>query len=231
MEIEELIKNYQPDENLVNLVKKTKIVLLCGISGAGKSSIQSRLLEKDSKLTRIVTSTTRPLRNNNGISERDGVDYYFFSQQQAIDKLAKGEYFEVAQVHDKVYGVTADEIKRIHDADKTALASIDYQGVEYFHKYHPGARAIFIVPPSYQGWYDRIKNRYHDQQEFESVLSVRKASALVELNWALNTDYCRFLINDDLDAAVEQAHAMINGQLIDDQLARRAAEQILSSIK
>ncbi len=231
MEIEELIKNYQPDESLVNLVKKTKIVLLCGISGAGKNSIQEGLLAKDSNLTRIITSTTRPPRKNNGVPERDGVDYYFFSKDQAVKKAVDGDYFEIAHVHDDIYGITADEIQRIHDSSKVALAVIDYQGVEYFRSYHPGARVIFIVPPSYDVWRERMKKRYDSDSEFQSVLPVRKSSALVELDWALNTSYCQFLINDDLDVAVEQVHAMISGQSIDDQSARQAAASILASIK
>ncbi|PID32861.1 hypothetical protein CR956_00295 [Candidatus Saccharibacteria bacterium] len=230
MDLDKIVKNYQPDQKILDLVKKTKVVLLCGISGAGKNTIQDKLLAKDVKFTRIITSTTRPPRDNNGVMERDGVDYYFFSKDQAAEKITKREYFEVAHVHDNIYGITADEIQRIHDADKVALASIDYQGVEYFHGYHPGIEVIFIVPPSYDVWYQRARQRYDNEVEFQSVLPVRKASALRELDWALNTDYCHFLINDDLDTAVEQAYSMIGGELAEDSLAREAASQMLAAI-
>ena len=43
--LKNLIKNYQPNQAASDVVQRTKIVLLVGISGAGKDTVKRRLLE------------------------------------------------------------------------------------------------------------------------------------------------------------------------------------------
>ncbi|PID32501.1 hypothetical protein CR970_00300 [Candidatus Saccharibacteria bacterium] len=231
MNIDEIVKGYHPNEKLIDLIGQIDVVLLCGITGAGKDTILKRILAKDANITRIVTSTTRPPRDNDGVMERDGVDYYFFSKQQAAEKIAKGEYFEVANVHNNINGVTADEIRRIHNANKIALADIDYQGVEYFYSYHPGVKAIFVVPPSYEVWRERMERRHDDKKTSLSELPVRKASALRELEWALGADFCHFVVNDDLDTAIERVYRIINNQSGHEEAARQIVKQLLEKMR
>jgi guanylate kinase len=53
--LKNLIKNYQPNQAASDVVQRTKIVLLVGISGAGKDTVKRRLLEKiTSLLTRVL---------------------------------------------------------------------------------------------------------------------------------------------------------------------------------
>ncbi len=41
LDIEKLIKDYEPNEQAIELVRLTKVVLLAGITGAGKDTIKS----------------------------------------------------------------------------------------------------------------------------------------------------------------------------------------------
>lgn len=201
MDIAELVKGYEPSENARQLVADTAFVLLCGITGAGKDAIKGRILERDRSFYRIITSTTRAPRDNDGIMEQHGREYYFYTLEQAAQMIADKRYFEVAKVHDRINGVTIDEIKRIHDAGKTAIGDVDYQGVEYFHRYAPSVKTVFITPPNYQTWYQRLSQRYDSQAELEEALPVRMHSAIRELEWALKTPYLDFVINDELEQA------------------------------
>ncbi len=68
LDIEKLIKDYEPNEQAIELVRSTKVVLLAGITGAGKDTIKKRLL-KMPYFRDIVSHTTRLPRINNGKTE------------------------------------------------------------------------------------------------------------------------------------------------------------------
>ncbi|MBB1560057.1 hypothetical protein HG441_002800 [Candidatus Saccharibacteria bacterium] len=55
--LKNLIKNYQPNQAASDVVQRTKIVLLVGISGAGKDTVKRRMLEK---ITSLLTSCPTP---------------------------------------------------------------------------------------------------------------------------------------------------------------------------
>lgn len=68
--------------------------------------------------------------------------------------------------------------------------------------------AIFVVPPSYEVWMERIKRRYDTEADFNEAWPVRRASAIKELEDALSQPYYHFLINEDLDQAVHSAEGI-----------------------
>ena len=100
-DLERVIREYQPTEAAVALVRDTKIALLTGISGAGKDTIKRRLLRSPS-FRDIVSHTTREPRANNGQPERDGVDYHFIDQATALTMLEHHQFIEAKFVHGKV---------------------------------------------------------------------------------------------------------------------------------
>lgn len=230
MDIEEQINNYSPSQEVIDLVESTPIVLFCGISAAGKDTLQNELLKED-KFTRIITSTTREPREENGVMEQNGREYHFFTEGEAIEKIKQREYFEVARVHTKINGVTASEIKRIHDEGRTAVGDVDYQGIDYFYRYAPTVKAIFIVPPNYAVWHKRMSDRYESEEKFLQALPARRESAIKELEWALTTDHCYMVINDDLQTAVGEIKAIIEGDMGKTDVAREVVLSILRELR
>lgn len=201
---EQLLTDYEPSDETIALVRDTKITLLVGIAGAGKDTIKSQLT-RSSDYHDIVSHTTRPPRTNNGIPEVDGADYYFIDQQTALQMVDDRAFVEIKRVHDTMYGTSAAELRKAHDADKIAITDIDVQGVDEFKEIAPGVVAIFILPPSYSVWRDRLAKRYATPEEFAKEWDTRRASAIRELTRVLSVPYYHFLINDDLDRAVRVA--------------------------
>lgn len=64
------------------------MLLLCGKSCTGKSTIQKELVEMG--MTAIVTYTTRPKREN----EVEGVAYHFISNEDFLEKEQQGFFAE-----------------------------------------------------------------------------------------------------------------------------------------
>ena len=206
-DIKQLIQNYHPSQDTVDTLRRQRLVIFAGTAGAGKNSVMNGMM-KSGKYHDIVTSTTRQPRENNGVMERDGTDYHFLAQEQAAEKLRNGEYIEVALVHEYIYGVLASEIRKAEEAGKQPIIDVDVQGVHTFKSLSDNVIAIFVVPPSYEVWMERIKRRYDTEEDFNEAWPARRASAIKELEDALSQPYYHFLINEDLDQAVHSAEGI-----------------------
>ncbi len=228
-DIQSLIKNYTPSREAIDLLKQAHVVLFCGITGAGKDRVQDELVKRGG-FRRIITSTTRAPRENDGVMEQDGREYYFFTRDQAMSMIENQAYFEVALVHGEINGATVKEIKRIHDEGHIALGDVDYQGIEYYKKYSPDTTAIFLIPPSFETWMERLKKRYDTEEDFVAAWPKRRASAIKELEWALGTKLVRIVINDDLEKCVQTVAHIIDGDTSSTG-GRGRAEDILDRLK
>ena len=204
MDLEQLIGNYQASEATRRIISKTKIVLLVGISGAGKDTIKRRLLE-DSEFRDIVSHTTRAPRRNAGMLETDGIDYHFIDESRAVQMLADQDFIEAKLVHGTVYGTSVAEVAAAHEQNRIAITDVDVQGVDEYKVLSRDVVAIFILPPDFQTWRTRLKARYESEAEFEAEWPKRRASAIKELERALSLPYYHFIINDTLDEAVRVA--------------------------
>lgn len=203
----QLIADYKPSQTTVDTLRRQRLVIFAGTAGAGKNSIMNGLL-KSGKYHDIVTSTTREPRENNGVLEQDGIDYIFLKPEEAVAKLEAGDYIEVAKVHQYIYGVLASEIERAEAAGKQPIIDVDVQGVHTFKSLSDNVIAIFVVPPSYEVWMERIKSRYDTEDEFNEAWPARRESAIKELEDALSRPYWHFLINEDLNQAIHSAEGI-----------------------
>ena len=93
-----LVENYQTLPDAIELVAKTRILLLAGISGAGKDTTKRHLL-KNEEYCDIISHTTRKPRLNNGREEINGIDYNFIDSQEAEIMLKERQFIEAKFVH------------------------------------------------------------------------------------------------------------------------------------
>ena len=232
--IEELVGNYETSLEAIQIVQNTKIVLLVGISGAGKDTVKKELLANP-EYREIVSHTTRQPRTNNGVPGTDGVEYHFVSMETAENMLSNHDFIEAKLVHGSViYGTSMYEVKSVGDAGKIAITDVDVQGVDEYKELSREVVAIFLIPPSYTEWQRRLKSRYATNEEFLTEWPRRRASAIAELTRALELPYYHFIINNDLEETVrisdEIAHKPDVFHRKDDE-ARLAARDLLDEIK
>ena len=232
MTLEQTIDSYKPTPETIELVRDSHITLLVGISGAGKDTIKKHLLEKDG-YSDIISHTTRAPRMNNGILEQDGKDYHFSSLETAQTMLAKQAFIEAKLVHGTVYGTSTGEVRRAHDMHKIAITDIDVQGVDEYKQVSQEVVAIFILPPSFAIWRERLMARYESPEAFDQEWPKRRTSAIKELQQALSVPYYHFIINDDLAHSVAVADEIAHqGDLFHrkDDEARLVARDLLEEI-
>lgn len=233
MKLEEIAKSYQPDQRAADAVRHSNVLLLVGISGAGKDTIQSQLLAKNG-YHRIVTHTTRPPRENNGLLELNGREYHFVSYEAMQRMLETHELIEVNHYGVHYYGVSIHELYRANEGGNVAISNIDVNGVRAFRSLADTVRALFIIPPDYATWRARLSRRYATKEEFAHEFPARRRTAVAELELALSVPYYHFIINDDLIRAVrvvdEIAHRNDQFTRQDDE-ARLKARDLLDALK
>lgn len=232
MDLEERIATYHPPKEAKDVIKHTNIALLVGISGAGKDTIKHELLKRP-EFGEIISHTTRQPRENGGILEKNGVDYHFIDLARAEEMLRHGEFVEAKLVHGTVYGTSIAEVENAGRAG-TAITDVDVQGVAEYKAVTDKVIAIFVIPPSYDEWLRRLKSRYSTGEEFMREWPRRRASAIEELQRALELPYYHCVINDDLSRAVEASADIANRPDMftrKDDEARIAARELLQEIR
>ncbi len=165
------------------------LLILAGPAGSGKTTLCDRLVDENGHLERVVTCTTRAPREG----EIDGVDYYFFSDDQFDAKVEDGEFLEWAHVHTYRYGTLKSTIEAKLEDDVDLVMNIDVQGVASVQeaaRNQPmiGQRlvTVFIMPASFDELRERLRGRGKDD---ELEISCRIESAEKEIEQWRSFDY------------------------------------------
>ena len=180
-----------------------KIIILAAPSGAGKTSIKSRLIASMPHLLSFsISAATRKIRPG----EQDGVDYFFISEEDFKNKIDKNQFVEWEMVYPgSYYGTTVAEVERIWSEQKTPILDIDVQGAMRVKElYGEKAISIFIQPPSLDVLKERLEKRGTDN---EVQIKTRVEKAAEEMAFSKNFDH--IVLNDDLNKASEQVKMLV----------------------
>lgn len=233
-QLQQLIKDYQPADEILSTIKNVPKVFLVGIAAAGKNAILKKVMDSGNYYE-LVTCTTRPPRSNGGQMEKEGDEYYFISHQKAIDMLQNHEFVEAKWVHrQNLYGTLVSEFEKAKKLNKTTIADIDVAGIDEYMKITPETtKPIFILPPDFDTWQQRFKARYEGllgEGEFQN----RLYTAAQEIEHVLTQSYYSIIINDDLTDAAHQVQSIASGEDQPDlawQRGSKVAHEILEAIR
>lgn len=226
------LKAYKPDAAVINLIKQTPILLLVGPTGAGKDSVKTRLMETG-RFHHIISHTTRRPRINHGVIEQSGREYHFIDKNTASQMLDDHKLVEAKVYSGNLYGTSVAEIQAARDEGKIAMTDIEVQGVAEYKALDPGVMAVFLLPPDFKTWQERLQRRYGDVVDAADY-RLRLETALHELEELLNTDYYVAVINQDLDEVVRHVETITSSpdhKTPDEPVARATAEQLATDIQ
>lgn len=176
------------------------VLILSAPSGAGKTSLARRLVAKRPDAALAVSHTTRAQRPG----ETHGVDYYFVTSAEFEAMIAAGRFIEYATVFGNYYGTSARAIEALISGGKHAILEIDWQGARAVRRQFPGAKSVFVMPPSLQALEQRLRARRQDADE---VIAERMRAARDEMSHADEYDY--IIVNERFDRALAELEAIL----------------------
>jgi guanylate kinase len=179
------------------------LIVLCGPSGVGKSTISNRLAEEHG-VVYIVSATTRPHK----VGDEKGKKYDHIAKDEFFRRLDHDEFLEYAQVYGDYYGTPKKAAVAYLAEGKDVLLEIDVQGALQVRYQYPEALMIFVLPPDEPTLLHRLTDRGRDSAD---DIQKRFRAAKREIHMAKGSrafDY--MVINDNLDQAVEEIIRIIH---------------------
>lgn len=196
--------------------KSTFPLVIAGPSGAGKTTLARKAVERDPGMRFSVSDTSRPIRGG----ETDGRDYRFINEETFRKRIEEDAYAEWAIVHGDYYGTPRSEIEA---SSGNVVLDIDVQGSALIRERYPNSVGIFVVPPSLDIMEKRLRER---RTESEEQIQRRLADGSEEMLRKYEYDY--IVINDDFETALETVLAIVRAERwrverLQDSSAPRAA--------
>lgn len=179
------------------------LAVISGFSGAGKGTLMKALLEKYDNYSLSVSATTREPR----VGEADGREYFFVKEERFKEMIAREELIEYAQYVNHYYGTPKKYVLDQMEKRKDVILEIEIQGALKVKKCFPEAILIFVMPPSADELRRRLIGRGTEAMD---VINARLSRAAEEADGMELYDY--ILINDTVDACVENLHQLIRVQ-------------------
>lgn len=166
------------------------LVVVSGPSGVGKDTIIDalRARPRDPDYHYVVTCTTRAPRPG----ESDGASYHFIAPERFAALRDAGAFLEWAEVHGNSYATPRAEVRRALAAGHDVILKIDVQGAAAVKATVPDALLVFVVPPSLEALFSRLRAR---ATETARELEIRQRNAAIELARAGDYDYV--VVNED----------------------------------
>jgi guanylate kinase len=187
-------------------------------SGAGKTTLVERLVEHLPHLRMSRSYTSRAARQG----ETDGVDYNFVTRDRFEAMAAAGEFLEWAEVFGNLYGTCAADTERMLEGGDDVVLVIDVQGARKVRSRGLQARAVFVMPPSFEVLEQRLRGRSKDT---EAAIQRRLQVAREEV--AAFAEYDFVVVNDELTGAVDRLRGIVVAERARLQRMRAEAETIV----
>ncbi|MGI8393374.1 guanylate kinase [Leucobacter sp. W1038] len=169
------------------------LTVLAGPTAVGKGTVAAYVREHYPEVRHSVSVTTRPPRPG----ERHGVHYFFITDEEFDRMLAASDLLEWATVHNRYrYGTPRGPVLEAAIQGEPMLLEIDLQGARQVRASMPGARLVFLAPPSWEELVHRLVGRGTEGPEERER---RLETARVEL--AAASEFDEVIVNDEVDLA------------------------------
>ena len=173
---------------------RKNLVILSAPSATGKNTVYNAVKKLRPDVKRVITATTREPRKN----EKNGVDYYFITEEEFQQKKKLGEFVESDCYDGECYATPYSEINKYPETTIVFLI-INTNGMRSVKEKFPFSKSIFLMPPSIEELYRRIQLRGDNTPEDAEK---RISMASVEISEAQQYDYV--IVNYDVEVVAKE---------------------------
>jgi guanylate kinase len=180
------------------------VLVVTGPSGAGKGTLIHELVERVPGIEVTVSATTRAQRR----WEEDGRDYWFLTDADFLERVARGEFLEhVEYVSGHRYGTLRSELDRIAANGHVPLLELETEGALRVKQAVPGAVTIFI-----SARVEELERRLSERAT-ESAGEIGERIELARKQLEQAGEFDHVIENDDLERAVGELTNLVRGLL------------------
>ena len=188
----------------MKLNERGLLIVLSGPSGVGKGTVRKALFELEGHdLVYSISMTTRQPREG----EVDGVDYYFVSREEFIQRIEDGKFIEYAEFVGNYYGTPKDKVDEQIANGKEVVLEIEVQGALQVRLKAPEGVFIFIAPPNKEALYSRLLRRGTENPD-----KIQERMDKAESEFPLAHKYDYIVVNDEVTNAADRILAIIRAE-------------------
>ena len=182
------------------------LVILSGVSGAGKDTIKKELIKRENNIVTIPSFTDRPMRAN----DVEGGTYYFVTTEEFEEMIKNEELYEYNVHHDHYYGTSKKVFNDKIKEGKIIVKDIDVNGTQNLVKLlekDMKVVTIFLRVPK-EELERRLKNRIDQPSPKEIKLRLNRfdyEESRIDL-------YDYVLKNDNLEKTVQIISTIIKNE-------------------
>ena len=178
----------------------TRLTVLSGPSGVGKGTVVAALRRIFPHIWISVSCTTRAPRPG----EVEGIQYYFVDRDEFAEMVEADELLEHAEFAGNCYGTPRQAVLDHLASGVPTLLEIDLEGARQVRQSVPGARFVFLAPPSLDVLVQRLAGR---GTESADAVAARLERAQIEL--AAEQEFDEVIVNNDVEQAARELATLI----------------------
>ena len=182
------------------------LVLLSGVSGAGKDTIKKELIKRMENVTSMPSYTDRKPRDG----EENGKIYNFITTEEFEQKIKEDEFYEYSVHHEHYYGTSKKILNDNVKSGKIIVKDIDVNGTENLLKLLKNdvkIVTIFLRVPK-----EELRNRLEHRTEKVNLKEIELRLNRFDYEESKIGLYDYVLKNDDLEKTVQIIMTIIQNE-------------------
>ena len=182
------------------------LVILSGVSGAGKDTIKKELIKRMENVISLPSFTSRKPREG----EEEGVQYHFITKEQFEEKIKNDEFYEYDLHHENYYGTSRKLMNDKIQSGKIIVKDIEVNGTENLIKLLKDDTKIVTIFLKVDK--DELRRRLENRGDnlTEEEMQIRLGRLEYEESKIKLYDYV--IKNDDLEKTVEIIMSIIKNE-------------------
>ena len=183
------------------------LVLLSGVSGAGKDTIKKELIKRMENVESLPSFTSRPKRNG----DVEGGTYNFVSREEFEKMIENEEFYEYDVHHEHYYGTSKKLLNEKIKSGKIIVKDIDVNGTEHLKdllQADTKVITIFLRVPK-----EELKRRLEERIDKPSPAEIRLRLSRFEYEESKINLYDYVLKNDNLEKTVQIVMAILKNEI------------------
>ena len=183
------------------------LVILSGVSGAGKDTIKKELIKRMDNVISLPSFTSREPREG----EEEGVQYHFITREEFMNKIAQDEFYEYDIHHNNYYGTSKKLMNEKIQSGKIIVKDIEVNGTENLIRLL--ANETKLVPIFLKVDREELKRRLINRGDNLSPEEMELRLSRLDYEESKIGLYDYVIKNDDLEKTVQIIMTIIKNEL------------------